>query len=153
MRESEIFFPEIGELEKLEVYSDAGFCNLLDVMSSTQGQVILLRGQCCVLDWSSVKIKRKVSSTLEAEALSLKGALDNAIYIGSLLSEFISGDFKENKLKVEAFTDNKPVEQSIRSTKQVHEKRLRVDLGEVQRLLEEGEVQDVKWIPKSCVSR
>ena len=148
MRESEIFFPEVGELEKLEVYSDAGFCNLPDGMSSTQGQVILLRGhkQCCVLDWSSVKIKRKVSSTLEAEALSLKGALDNAIYISSLLSEFISGDFKENKLKVEAFTDNKPVEQSIRSTKQVHEKRLRVDLGEVQRLLEEEKVQDVKWI-------
>ena len=140
MRESEIFFPEIGELEKLEVYSDAGFCNLSDGLSSTQGQVILLRGhkQCCVLDWSSVKIKRKVSSTLEAEALSLKGALDNAIYIGSLLSEFISGDFKENKLKVEAFTNNKPVEQSIRSTKQAHEKRLRVDLREVQRLWKKG---------------
>ena len=78
MRESEIFFPEIGELEKLEIYSDAGFCNLPDGISSTQGQVILLRGDkhCCVLDWSSVKIKRKVSSTLEAEALSLKGALE-----------------------------------------------------------------------------
>ena len=61
-----------------------------------------------------------------------------------MLSEFTSGDFKENNLKVEAFTDNKLFEQSIRSTKQVHEKRLRVDLGEVQRLLEEGEVQDVK---------
>ena len=94
------------------------------------------------MDWSSVKMKRKVSSTLEAEALSLRGALDNAIYIASLLSEFISGDFKENKFKVEAFTDNKPVEQSIRSTRQAHEKRLRVELGEVQRLVEEGEVQD-----------
>ena len=41
MRESEIFFPEEGELEKLKVYSDAGFCNLPDGMSSTQGQVIL----------------------------------------------------------------------------------------------------------------
>ena len=55
---------------------------------------------------------------------------------------------KESKLKAEAFTDNKPVEQSIRSTKQVHENRLRVELGEVQRLLEEGGggggVQDVK---------
>ena len=74
MRESEIFFSEIGKLEKLEVYSDAGFCFLPDGISSTQGQGILLRGhkQCCVLDLSSVKIKRKVSSTLEAEALSLK---------------------------------------------------------------------------------
>ena len=91
--------------------------------------------------------QKKSPSTLEAEALSLKGALDNAIYIGSFLSEFISGDFKENKLKVEAFTDNKPVERSIISTKQVHEKRLQVDLGEVYRLLKEGEVQDMKWIP------
>ena len=52
MRKSEIFFPETGELEKLEVHSDAGFRNLPDGMSSTQSQVILLRGhkQCCVLD-------------------------------------------------------------------------------------------------------
>ena len=70
-----------GGLEKPEVYSDASFCNLRDGMSSTQDQVILLRGhkQCCVLEWSSVKIKRKVSSILEAEALSLKRILDNAI--------------------------------------------------------------------------
>ena len=73
--------------------------------------------------------------------------MDNVIYIGSLLSEFISGDFNESKLKVEAFTDNKPVKQSITSTKQVHTKRLRVYLAEVQRLLEEKEVQDVKRIP------
>ena len=58
---SEIFLPDIRELEKLEVYLDAGFCNLPDDISSTQGQVILLKGHkhCCVLDWSSVKIKRK----------------------------------------------------------------------------------------------
>ena len=53
MRESEIFFPETGEkLEKLEVYPDTGFCNLPDGVSSTQGQIVLLRGDkhCCVLD-------------------------------------------------------------------------------------------------------
>ena len=44
MREFEFFFPEKGELEKLEAYSDAGFCNLPHGMSSTQGQAILLRG-------------------------------------------------------------------------------------------------------------
>ena len=70
--------------------------------------------------------------------------MDRVIYIGSLLSEFISGDFKTKKLKDEASTDNKPVEQSIRSTKQVHEKKLWVDLGEVERLLEEGEVDTDK---------
>ena len=99
------------------------------------------------MDWRSVKITRKVSSNLEEEALSLKAALNNAIYIGSLLSKFISGDFKGNKLNAEAFTDNKPVKKSIRLPKQVHEKRLRADLGDVQTLLEEGEGQDLKWIP------
>ena len=86
MRESEIFFPQIGELGKLDVNSDASFCNLPDGISSIKGKVILLRGHkhYCVLDWSSVKIKRKVSSTLEAEVLLLKGALENAIYIDSL---------------------------------------------------------------------
>ena len=97
--------------------------------------------------WTGVQSNQKKSLKHLRSRSTLNGALDNAIYIGSLLSEFISGDFKENQLKVEAFTDNKPFEQSIRSTKQVHEKRLQVDLGEVQRLLEEGEIQDVKWIP------
>ena len=100
-----------------------------------------------MVDWGSTKIKRKVSCTLEAEMLALKESLNTGIYIGCLLSEFIFNDFKENKFEIEAFTDNLPVEKSIRSSKQVNEKRLRVDVGEVQRLLEDKEVKDVKWIP------
>ena len=64
-----------------------------------------------------------------------------------LISEFIYDDFTKNKIAIEAYTDNKPVEQSVRSTKQLHERRLRVDIGEVQRLLEDKEIVDIKWIP------
>ena len=52
-----------------------------------------------------------------------------------------------NKIAIEAYTDNMPVEQSVRSTKQVHERRLRVDIGVVQRLLDDKEIVDIKWIP------
>lgn len=148
-RTSQIKFRPDCEGQSLQVFADAGFCNLPDGMSSTAGFVIFLVGENdrCILDWGSSKIKRKVSSTLEAEILALKEALNNAIYLGSLLTEFIFNDFVKNRFQIFAFTDNKPVEQNIRSTKQVKEKRLRIDIGEIQRMLTNDEVKDVQWIP------
>ena len=148
-RSSYLVFTSTGGDLMLQVYADAGFCNLPDKMSSTAGFVILLVGEkgSCLLDWGSSKIKRKVSSTLEAEVLALKEALNNAIYLGSLLTEFKYNDFVKNQIPIVAFTDNKPTEQNIRSTKQVKEKRLRIDIGEIQRMLTESEVNDVKWVP------
>ena len=148
--ESRMSIQAIGQILSLDVYADASFCNLPDGKSSTSGSVILLRGSkgSRVIDWNSTKIKRKVSSTLEAESLSLKEALNNAIYLGSFISELLFDDFRLNKIPIEGFTDNQPTEQSIRSTKQVSEKRLRIDIGEIQRLLEDKEIQDVKWISK-----
>ena len=139
----------MGKDPILHVFADAGFCNLPDGMSSTAGFVILLVGNNghCILDWGSSKIKRKVSSTLEAEILALKESLDNAIYLGSLLTEFMFNDFTLNRIPIIAFTDNKPAEQNIRSTKQVKEKRLRIDIGEIQRMITNGEVKDVQWVP------
>ena len=147
-KKSELFFRSVGHKYKLIVYSDAGFCNLPDGVSSTEGYIILLSGEngSCLLDWASLKIKRKVSSTIEAEVLALKDALNNAIYIGSLISEFEFGDFSVNRVPIDAYIDNKPAEQNIRSTKQVKEKRLRVDICEIQRLLEQKEVNDVLWV-------
>ena len=53
----------IGQNPKLCVYPDAGFCNLPDRISSTQGFVIILEGSDNTIDWGSKKIKRKVAST------------------------------------------------------------------------------------------
>jgi len=85
-------------------------------------------------------MKRKLSSTLEAEALSLKDTINNGIYIGCLLSEFLHDEFAKNRIPIEMYTDNKLLEQCVRSTKQVQERRLRMDIDEVQRLLEEKEM-------------
>ena len=87
-----------------------------------------------------VKIKRKVSSTLEAEPLSIKGASDNAIYVGSLLSEFISVNFKEIKFMVEA---SQTTNQSNKASDQQASSREKA----AGRLLEEVAVQDVEWKP------
>ena len=148
--ESKMVIEPIGQIVSLDVYADASFCNLPDGKSSTCGFAIFLHGtkSSRIIDWNSTKIQRVVSSTLEAEALSMKEALNNAVYLGSFLSELLYDDFKTNMIPIEGFTDNRPTDQSIRSTKQVSEKRLRIDIGEIQRLIEDKEIRDVKWIPK-----
>ena len=56
------------------MYGDASFGNLPDGVSSAQGCIVLLTGNrysFSPLDWTSKKIRRKVSSTLEAETLAI----------------------------------------------------------------------------------
>ena len=147
-----VCFPELGPFSswKMEVFCDASWGNLPDGVSSAEGYVIFLTGQnqkCCPLAWTSNKIKRKVSSTLAAEALSMQDALDHAVYLGSLLTEIYCNSYAKSNLPIIAYTDNKSLHQNIYSTKQVHEKRLRVNIAEIQRMMSAGEVQVIEWLP------
>ena len=95
----------------------------------------------CPLSWISNKVRRKVSSTLSAETLALNDALDDAVYLKCLISEIYHDNVRESKIPILAYTDNKSLAESLRSTKQVQEKRLRIDIAEVQRMLESEESQ------------
>ena len=145
-------YPKLGPFSewKMNVFCDASWGNLPDGISSAQGHIIFLTGEeqkCCPLSWTSNKIRRKVSSTLAAEALSMHDALDEAVYLGSLISEIYCNSYTENKLPIIVYTDNKSLHQNIHSTKQVHEKRLRINIAEIQRMLASGEVQTIDWVP------
>ena len=146
---SGILFPKLGKTDdlKINVYSDAAWGNLPDGCSSGQGHIIFLSGNkgCCPLSWTSNKIKRKVASTLSAETLALSDALDEAIYINAVLSETIY-DTGENKLNISAFIDNKSLYDNVLSTKQVQEKRLRINIAEIRRMKEQKEVKEIVWI-------
>ena len=92
MENKGITFPKLGSFGslKLKVFHDASWGNLPDHVSSAQGHVIFLIGlneKCCPLAWSSNKIKRKVASTLAAETLSMRDAVDEAVYLGHMLTE------------------------------------------------------------------
>ena len=142
----------IDEFQNLQllVFADASLSNLSDGVSSAGGHLILLSSSksnnCCIIDWCSSKIRRVVDNTLEAEVLSLRNALGNAVYIGHMLTEFYKDDCQVNSLLVQAYTDNKSLEQNIRSTKQPKGKRLRVDLAEIRRMINEKEIGDLKWV-------
>ena len=153
---SRILFPVLSAVEELQidVYCDASWGNLGDG-SSAEGYVILLSGpnkQCCPIFWSNNKIFRKVQSTLSAETLSAYDAVDEAIYIGHMLTELYYDDYFQNKIPVIVYTDNQSLHDNIHSTKQVKEKRLRITLTGIQESLKGGDIKKIMWISNKCQS-
>ena len=136
-----------GEL-KIVFYADASLGNLgKDKTDSGRGFVIFLvneHGTCGVLDWSANKIKRKVHSILGAETLAFQDALSAAIYVRALISEIIYQDVDSHVIKLIGVTDSKQLFDSINSTKQCTEHRLRMDMAVIQESIAKDEVE-MKW--------
>ena len=148
--ECNILFPDLGDPNqlKLVVFSDASHANLPDAVSSAGGFIVFLVGsnmRCSPLAWEAKKIRRVVKSTLAAETLALVEALDMAFYLGSILSEILH---KSNsaKIPIECYVDNKSLWENTQSTKNVTEKRLRIDLASIKDMLQKGEISEIKWI-------
>ena len=106
------------------MFSDASWGNLPDKVSSTRGHLVFLSvgENVCLLSWISNKVRRRVSSTLSAETLALNDALDDAVYLKLLISKIYHNNVREGKIPILAYIDNKSLDESLRSTKQVQEK-------------------------------
>ena len=91
-----------------------------------------------------------MQSTLSAETLSTYDAVDEAIYIGHMLTELYYDDYLQNKIPVIVYTDNQPLHDNLHSTKQVKEKRLRITLAGIQESLERGNINKIIWISSKC---
>ena len=116
--------------------------------SSVEGYVILLSGLikgCCPIAWSSNEIHRKVQSTL-----STYDAVDEAIYIGHMLTELYHDDYLQNEIPVIVYTDNQSLHDNLHSTKHIKEKRLRITLAGIQESLERGNIKKIMWISSQC---
>ena len=150
MSESFMSFPNLGDLQKVKLVtlSDASHANLPDGFSSAGGFIIFLvgeNGKSCPLAWEAKKIRRVVKSTLAAETLAVSDAVDVAYYLGRMLSEIIFSVHDENVIPIVSYVDNYSLFENVNSTKNVSEKRLRIDLASLKQLIQEGHV-DLKWI-------
>lgn len=150
--QSGVTFRKLGLIENLKivVYCDASWGNLPDGHSSAGGYLILLVGvdyRCCPLDWSATKIKRVVHSTLAAEALAMLESMDNAIYLANLINEMYKNEYNDNKIPIEVYTDNQSLKDNLQSTKQVSEKRLRINIAEIREQIESKSISKIEWIP------
>ena len=77
----------------------------------------------------------------------MNDALDDAVYLKHIISEIYHDNVRESRISILAYIDNKSFDESLRSTMQVQEKRLRIDTVEVQRMLESKEINEINWIP------
>ena len=140
---------DVGDFNDCQVwiFTDAAFRNLNNNTDSCGGYLLLIvntkTGKCAPIEWRSGKIKRKVHSTLAAETLSLYSGLDAAIAIKMMLEEITNGKVS---LPVLALTDNRSSRDAIYSESEVAERMLRADIAMIKDMVEEGKVQEIKWI-------
>ena len=141
-------FFSLGKNTRIVSYTDAAFANLSDG-GSQGGYLIFLvndNGDCCLLSWESKRIRRVVRSALAAECLALSECIDASIYVSILFKELLYGDTSSKLPEIEIITDSKSLCDAIKSTKNVTEKRLRVDIGAVKEALSRNDINKVSWV-------
>ena len=148
LEEVKMEFPDLGQIKRLVIFTDASFANLPDSVSSCMGYVILLVEdnkdmntvhKCCLLAWKSTKIKRICRSTLAAETMALTEGVEESLYLRSFLVEL------GFSVSIEAYTDNLSLREAVYSTKQVDDKQTRIDIAALQQMLQENKVKQINW--------
>ena len=143
---------KISNLDNLQncemiVYTDAAYRNLNNNTDSCGGYIVLLvnmkSGKVAPLEWKSGKLKRRVHSTLGAEAQALYNGVDAAIGLKLLLQEIYGG---EVNLSVRAVTDNKSVRDAVYSESEVSERILRGDIAVLKQLIETEALAEIRWV-------
>ena len=128
---------------KLVAYCDASFGNLKN--GSSQGRMIIFlmdcKGRVSLISWASKKLRRVCRSTVAAETISILDAADACMWLSHIVNELA-----DEKLKTtEIYTDNMSLTEAVHSTKEVEEKRLRIDIAAVRESIKRKEIT-VQWI-------
>ena len=80
---------------------------------------------------------------MAAEALSMQMALAHSIYLRAILAETLG--VEDRSIPIKAHIDSNNLYQAIISTKFVEDKRLRLDIAQIQEEIKDQQVQ-VKWV-------
>jgi len=147
-----IKYGPLGSLNSLflEVHTDASFGNVDEKTKSTEGAVVILRGSKGTglpIYWRSKVIARVCKSAKSAETCALEDAIDSAINIGRQVHQIRTGKIEDKSCKIIAMTDSKGLVDSLSSTKQVSEGRMRLNVARIKEYLRLKEIAMVKWVP------
>ena len=143
---------------KILSYNDSSYKNVPD--GDSQGGFIALLcnpdGKVSPIHWQSRKIRHVVKSTLAAECLALEEAAETCFWIRSLLTELLRYEHKE--IPIECVTDNQSLQKTVYSTKNIQDKRLKVDIAMLRNMLSTEKITKVKWTKSSlqlsnCLSK
>ena len=145
--QAKILISDIGDIAEAEIwcFTDAAFGNINNGKDSTGSYIIFLvnphNGKSAPIEWKSNKTKRRVQSSLAAEALSLSAGLDAAIALKWMIADITGLD-----LSVKGIIDNKSTCDAVYSSTDVAEKRLRREIAIIQEMVEDGHVKEIRWL-------
>ena len=144
-------FPVIGDLKqaKLVVFADASFANL-EGCGSQGGYLVFLHGEngsMPVLTWSSKKLDRVVNSTSSAETMSLLKGFEAAYLLKSTLNNLYGNNLD---LNVDVYTDCRNLKEIVNNSKNIENKRLKIDICTLRDHILKKELSDLKWISTSA---
>lgn len=147
---SHIDIPDLGNLEHLKIiaYSDASFGNLTDG-GSQGGYILFLVGsndKYMPIAWQSKRIRRVVKSTLAAETLAMVDMAEACIFYRKLLLEILQLNDDTNNIKIFCKTDNSCLYDSVHSSTQILDKRLRIEMAILREMIDRKEIAEISWI-------
>ena len=71
-----------------------------------------------------------------------------AYYLGCIISEILYNTPNSLTIPIVCYVDNKSLWENAHSTKNVSEKRLRIDLGGIKEMIEKNQIK-IEWVPTS----
>ena len=81
-----------------------------------------------------------------AETLALENAVDDALYISSMITEIYSGESRKSDIPLVVHTDSKSLLESIYSTRKVKRKTMRVVISSLQQHLKMKRIRSVEHV-------
>ena len=120
-----------------------------DKITSVGGYVVLLcnkkTAKCCVLQWKSKQIRRKVISSLAGETLALIGVIGELVYTKAVLEQLYGKRVQE--IPTIAVTDSKNLAEAIKSTSLVDDPWLIPDIAVIKEAIEQKTISEVRRVP------
>ena len=138
---------------KILMFADASLGNLPDETSSARGHVVLIwcstMKKVNVISWQCNKVRRVCHATFDSETLSMIEGLEDAIYVRAVLSEIIYNDHRSEVIPIYSYTDSNQLFTSVHSTKPCRNKRLRIDIAEIEEMLRRGTITKLQHVTSS----
>ena len=82
---------------------------------------------------------------LASETLALSEEIGNAFSMSMFLDESLNND-PQKTIPIKCFVDNSDLVETIKSTKVVAGKRLRIEIASIKEMLDKGEICSITWL-------
>ena len=150
-KEIHVKFRRLGHWKNLhlEVYSDASWATIENREKSVGGEMVFLvneHSEATPLYWRSKTIRRVANNVKAAETMACFQAVDTGIAISRQLHEIYTGQPHNGHIPVDVFIDSEALEQSIYSSKQIEEKKLRTEIAGFKQNIADGDIRKVEWV-------